>query len=175
MKDPFDTLGLEPTFDLDRDALAVRHRTLSAELHPDRYVGRPASERRMALDRAIEVNEAFRALRDPIRRAEHLLKRNGVPVGERVEPKASPSLLMEMMEVREELAEARAAKDLDRIAALGDAMRGKRRAIEEDLTVGFREASSAEAHAALLPKLGELRYVHRFFEELEAIEDELLT
>jgi molecular chaperone HscB len=44
----------------------------------------------MALSRAIEVNEAWRALRDPIKRAEALLVRLGVPVGETAEPKARP-------------------------------------------------------------------------------------
>ena len=58
--DPFETLGVEPRFDLDLTALEKRHRELSGALHPDRYTGRPASERRMALDRAIKVNEAWR-------------------------------------------------------------------------------------------------------------------
>src|SRR5690242_15718215 len=112
MSDPFDTLGVEPRFDLDPDKLAERHRDLSRTLHPDRYAGAPAAERRMALGKAIEVNDAYRVLKDPVRRAEALLRRAGVPVGETVEPKPSQALLMDMMERREELADARRAKDL---------------------------------------------------------------
>src|SRR3954447_26645826 len=98
MADPFKTLGVEARFDLDRPALEQRHRELSKALHPDRYVGAPAAERRMSLSRAIDVNEAFRVLKDPIRRAEALLRRAGAAVGETSEPKPAPALLMEMME-----------------------------------------------------------------------------
>lgn len=171
---PFETLGVEPRFDLDRAALEQRHRDLSGALHPDRYAGRPAAERRMALDKAITVNEAFRLLRDPVRRAEALLAANDVNVGETAEPKASPELLMEMMEIREELAEARAGKDLDAIGKLGDRMRERERAVTTALASGFEAADGdPQQLQALLPILGELRYIRRFFEELDAIEEQL--
>lgn len=174
MTDAFETLGVEPRFDLDDTALADRHRALSKTLHPDRYAGKPAAERRMALDRAITVNEAFRALKDPIQRAESLLSRLGVKTGELEEPKPSPMLLMEMMEVREELAEAHKAKDLDRVGAVADRMREKERDVLSRLREGFAQVSEAGAAQELVPVLGELRYVRRFFEELDAIEEQLM-
>ena len=140
MPDPFDIFGVEPRFDLAIDELAKRHRTLSGTLHPDRYVGRPAAERRMALDRAIDVNAAWRTLRDSVRRAEALLERYGVAVGEAAKSQASPALLMEMMEVREALAEARSAADLDKISELADDMRARERDTTARLAQGFREA-----------------------------------
>lgn len=171
----FETLGLEPRFDIDGGLLAERHRMLSGKLHPDRYSGRSASERRMALDRAIQVNEAYRQLRDPVRRAESLLSAKGVEVGEQKEPKASPALLMEMMEVRESLDEARRQKDLDRVGALSDEMRGREDAIMKRLSATFSDAGDDPNQLeAALPILGELRYVRRFFEELEAIEEALM-
>src|SRR5690242_13592019 len=114
MNDPFATLGVEARFDLDPRALERRHRDLSRALHPDRYTGAGSAERRIALSRAIDVNEAFRALKDPIRRAEALIRRAGVAVGETAEPRPPPALLMEMMEAREELSEAARARDLGR-------------------------------------------------------------
>ncbi len=174
MKSPFATLGLEPTFRLDMKLLAERHRNLSGALHPDRYAGKPSAERRLALERAIEVNSAWRALRDPVKRAEVMLAERGVPVGERAEPKASPALLMEMMEVRETLSDARRARDLEQIGKLSDQMKTRERAVLEQLSSGFDAADTADKLSALLPQLGELRYLRRFFEELDAIEDELL-
>ncbi|MEQ9325447.1 MAG: Fe-S protein assembly co-chaperone HscB [Polyangiaceae bacterium] len=171
---PFETLGVEPRFDLDRKALEQRHRDLSGALHPDRYAGRPAAERRMALDKAIGVNEAFRLLRDPVRRAEALLSTHDVSVGETAEPKASPELLMEMMEIREELSEAKAKKDLDAVGALGDRMRSREKAVTAKLASGFEAAGDdTNELEELLPTLGELRYIRRFFEELDAIEEQL--
>lgn len=174
MADPFETLGVEARFDLDPGALAQRHRDLSRALHPDRYTGAPAAERRMALGRAIDVNEAFRALRDPIRRAEALVRRAGAAVGETSEPKPPASLLMEMMDAREELSDAARAKDLARVGKLAEGMRAREGATLGRLGVAFHAAGSDPAkHAEILPVLGELRYIRRFLDEVNAIEEEL--
>jgi molecular chaperone HscB len=169
MPDPFETLGVEPQFQLDLAALEQRHRDLSRALHPDRYAGAPAAERRLALGRAIDVNEAFRVLKDPVRRAEALLARGGVPVGETREPKPPPDLLIEMMELREELADAGRAKDLARVHQLAERMRGRQRAVEGRLAQALANRDLNPA----LPALGELRYIRRFLDEVSAIEDEL--
>jgi molecular chaperone HscB len=176
MKDPFDTLGIEPRFDLDLAAVELRHRELSKALHPDRYAGAPAAERRLALSRAIDVNEAFRIVKDPIRRAEALLRRAGAAVGETSEPKPPPALLMEMMEAREELAEAGHAKDLARVAKLGEAMAGREAAALRGLGAALDAvAKDPQKIAEALPALGELRYIRRFLDEVNAIEEELAT
>src|SRR6476619_1770759 len=107
--DPFATLGAPRRYDLDLTVLEKTHRELSRALHPDRFAQSGASERRAALEKAANVNEAWRALRDPIRRAEALFRLAGASVGETNEPKASPAFLMEMMEDREALADARGA------------------------------------------------------------------
>ena len=170
--DPFEALGTEPIFDLDLASLEQRHRDLSRALHPDRHATSGAGERRMALGRAIEVNEAFRTLKDPVRRAEALLARRGVQSGEGKEPPASPALLMEVMERREALADLRRSKDE---AAL-------LRQISEVHAEEVRtQAALAEAFAAesadpteILKRIGELRYYRRFLEEASAIADDLL-
>jgi molecular chaperone HscB len=174
MVDPFDTLGLEPRFDLDLAAVEQRHRDLSRALHPDRYTGAPAAERRLSLSRAIDVNESFRVLKDPVRRAEALLRRAGAAMSETSEPKPPPSLLMEMMEQREELSDAARAKDLGRVAALGRAMDARRAEVERRLGLALDAGSEGpQKIAAALPSLGELRYIRRFLDEVSAIEDEL--
>lgn len=174
MGDPFETLGVEPRFAVDLRSLEQRHRELSKALHPDRYASAPAAERRMALGRAIEVNEAWRAVRDPIKRAEAILRRGGVEVGETSEPRPPPALLMEMMEAREELAEAHRARDVGRVAKLGAGMRQRHDAVVARLAAGFDEAGSDPTELReLLPLVGELRYVRRFLDEVGAIEEHL--
>ena len=174
MTDPFEVLGVEPRFDLDMRAIEQRHRDLSRTLHPDRYAGAPAAERRLALGRAIEVNDAFRVLRDPIRRAEALLRRAGTVPGEEGEQKVSPALLMEMMEAREELSDAAKKKDLAHVAKLGEAMRAR----EQKMLAAVGNAFAAMARdpdrvGAVLPLLGELRYIRRYLDEVSAIEEDL--
>jgi molecular chaperone HscB len=172
--DAFETLGIEPRFDIDLAAVEARHRALSGTLHPDRFAGKPAGERRIALGRAIEVNEAWRVMRDPVKRAECLFQRAGVAVGETREPKPSAELLMEMLELREELAVARENKDVARIERLAVEIRGREKATILALEAGFsRSGGNAAELSGLVPELGKLRYIRRFLEELSAIEDEL--
>ena len=75
--DPFATLGIVRGYDVDLRAVEKTHRELSRALHPDRFVNAPSSERKAALTKAVAVNEAWRMVRDPIRRAEALLKLAG--------------------------------------------------------------------------------------------------
>ena len=168
--DPFVTLGIEPRFQLDIKDAEKHHLELSRALHPDRYVGRPASERRLALSKAIEVNEAWRVVRDPLRRAQSLLTRAGIDAGETGEAQADPELLMEMMEQREALAEVRMSRDAARLEALTGDMRKR----EQRLLALLGEAlDGASPPRDALPLLSELRYVRRFLDEASAIEDEL--
>jgi molecular chaperone HscB len=169
--DPFEALGVEPTFDLDLAALEQRHRGLSRALHPDKHAASGAAERRMALGRAIEVNEAFRKLKDPVRRAEALLARIGVQSGEGKEPPASPALLMEVMERREALAEVRLSKNQVALARLIAEVEAGERRVQADLTQKFGD--SAPNSGEILKKVGELRYYRRFLEEAQAIADDL--
>ena len=150
MADPFETLGVEPRFDLDLGAVEQRHRDLSRALHPDRYAGAPAAERRLSLGRAIDVNEAFRVLKDPVRRAEALLRRAGVPVGEISEPRPPPDLLMEMMEAREDLSGAARAKDLAKVAQLGEGMRARQDEVTRRL--GVRRLAAVLDGARKIPR-----------------------
>lgn len=174
MNDPFETLGIEPKFDLDFKAVEARHRELSRALHPDRYAQAPAAERRMALSRAIEVNEAWRAVRDPIKRAEALFHRLGVSHGETAEPNPSTDLLMEMMEAREELSDAARAKNMEAVHNLYLKMSLREREVLSALGRGFAEAHSSEAARKLIHYLGELRYLRRFLDEVSAIEEAAL-
>jgi len=172
MSDPFDILGIEPKFAIDLKAVESRHRDLSRALHPDRYTSAPAAERRMALSRAIEVNEAWRTVRDPIKRAEALLRRLGVPSGETTEPNPSTDLLMEMMEAREELSEGARAGNMEAVQNLGKKMHFREREALAALGVAFDAAGSDTAAARkLVHYLGELRYLRRFLDEVSAIEE----
>jgi molecular chaperone HscB len=169
--DPFETFGFEPVFDLDPALLERRHRELSRALHPDRYAGRPASERREALGRAIAANQAFRTLKDPISRAEALLARHGKVVEEGGAQPADPALLMEVLERREALGAAKRARDLDTARRLAKEVGERERAALRGIQRGF--GSTPPDLALVEQQLGELRYHRRFLEEVAVIEDEI--
>jgi molecular chaperone HscB len=166
--DPFAILGFERKYDIDLGAAERRHRELSRALHPDRFAGAGAAERKLTLAKAIEVNEAWRIVRDPIARAEALFTLGGVVVGEDREPKPSPALLMEAMDRREALAEARANQDLAAIERLAGEVDARRTEVEAELRKGFARGGKLDG---LVPLLGELRFHRRFLDEVSAIED----
>ena len=173
--DPFATLGVPRRFDLDLKAVEKTHRDLSRALHPDKYVGAGASERKESLSRAVEVNEAWRTVRCPVKRAEALFSLAGIAVGETNEPKASSAFLMDMMEQREALAEAKETKDEAAVSRLAAEIERRKESVEKDLADGFAAASgNGEKLASVVMKLGELRFYKRFLEEVTAIEEESL-
>lgn len=176
MSDPFDLLDIAPAFALDDKVLADRHRQISRALHPDRFVGRPATERREALGRAIEVNEAYRALKHPLSRAEALLKRLNLERAEGEGPKPSPEFLMEIMEQRESLREAAVHKDVPRIENMEEAVRARARQIEGDVADELERAVKGEKVDvdSLHSSIATLRYYYRFLDEAEGHLDELI-
>jgi molecular chaperone HscB len=171
MTSPFELLGVPLLFALDEQELERRHRDLSRALHPDRYAGRPSSERREALSRAMSVNEAFRKLRDPLSRAEALLSQLGRDVSENNLPKPDPALLMRVMEQREELSAARRAGDRARIEGL----LARAESQTEDATERMADAFAEDPIPTdeVLKLLGELRYLQRLKQEAGAALDEL--
>ena len=182
MVDPFDTLGIAPAFDLDLKAVEKQYRELARVLHPDRHVTGSPADRRLSLGKAVEVNEAWRLVRDPIRRAEALLRRYGAHLEEGKEPKAAPEFLMEMMEQREALAEARARGERAAVERLGGAIRAREKEVTARIGAAFAALSGGAAVGgvatgggarldAIAALLGELRYYRRFLDEVSAIED----
>jgi molecular chaperone HscB len=170
MVDPFETLGIAPAFELDLNAVEKRYRELARVLHPDRHLGGSPGERRMALGRAVEVNEAWRLIRDPIRRAEALLRRRGARIEEGKEPKADPEFLMEMMEQREALSEAKASGDAAAVERLASAIYNRQTDVTARIAAALASAGDASLDKAV-SLLGELRYYRRFLDEVSAIQD----
>jgi molecular chaperone HscB len=166
-QDPFRTLGLPARFDLDPAEIERRYRDLQKALHPDRFAGAPAQQRRMSLSRAVEVNEAYRTMRDDLARARALLALRGHEV--RDGQPADPAFLMEVMERREALSEARGARDLAKARALGEEVRRESERTRAELVGLF--AQEAEP-ARIADVLSRMRYYRRFLDELEVIEEE---
>ena len=93
--DYFDFFGLERRFHLDLAEMERRFYALSRRLHPDVYFRRSAREQQFSLDATAILNDSYRTLKDPVLRAEYLLKTEGFEPGEARVP---PELLEEIFE-----------------------------------------------------------------------------
>src|SRR3954465_15481552 len=107
----FELLGLKPSYALDSSELESRYRELQGRVHPDRFAASPEAERRVAMQWAGQANEAYRTLRDPVGRARYLLSLKGFDTGEESNTAMPPDFLMQQMEWREAVGEARAERD----------------------------------------------------------------
>jgi molecular chaperone HscB len=163
--DPFQTLGLPRAYALDSGELEKRYRDLQRALHPDKHVSATPSERRMSLSKAVEVNEAYRVLKDDVRRAESLLSLLGRAASETA---ADPELLMEVMELREALSESKHARDLPRVRELAADVTQRAARTERELAAAFTGADLVAAGV----RLSQLKYFKRFLDEVSVIEDE---
>ena len=176
MIDPFNTLGLERRFGIDLKDAERKHLELSKALHPDRYANATAAERRLALSKAVEVNEAWRAVRDPIKRAEAILNLEGLgsEIGETREPKPSGAFLMEVLEAREALDEAKASKDGARVHEVVEQAKKQHHEAQAALGTAIDPSlGDVPKLRAAIPLLGTLRYATRFLNEAVAAEDHL--
>jgi len=173
-KSYFALLELPEYFALDPTELERRYREKSRHWHPDRFSRAPASERAAVLQRATELNEAYRTLRSDGKRAEYLLKLHGVDVSDETKkPALDPRFLAEILELREELADARVEADTARLAAIKASIEAERQKLAVKLANGFGRLEQQDP--AALPELTEIvflqRYYQRFADDIAEFEE----
>ena len=109
--DHFALFELPRTFRLDAAALDTRYREIAARVHPDKFAHAGDAEQRLSLQWATRLNEAYQMLKKPLPRAKYLLHLAGQDVGAENNTAMPMDFLVEQMEWREAVAEARIAGD----------------------------------------------------------------
>jgi molecular chaperone HscB len=150
LKDDFFSLfGLPVRFDVDQASLDEAYRTVQSQAHPDRFANAGDAERRVAMQWAAHANEAYRTLRQPLKRAIYLLTLRGVDIQAENNTAMAPAFLMQQMEWREALQEAVEDRATDRLDGLLRDLRQERRerleALGALLDAGSNEAAGAAA------------------------------
>jgi molecular chaperone HscB len=164
--DHFGLLGLPARFDLDPKVIEQAFFDRSKELHPDRFANAPAAERVAALSRSRALNDAYQTLKKPVPRAEYMLARAGVTIGDN--ERLDPETIMQVLELREELAEARQQSDRSKIERLQAAMQARRTEAVGELPALFDGSDLAGIKRVLIS----LRYMDRYLEECDGALDE---
>ena len=131
--DHFALLGLPRTFRIDVNLLDERYRAVQAQVHPDRFADADETQRRRSLQWATKVNEAYVALRKPLSRALYLLKLVGFGIDLADNHAMSAEFLMEQMEWREAVAEARTAREQNELEQLHYRVKQRMNARYEEL------------------------------------------
>ena len=124
--DYFTFFGLPRKLDLDVAALEKNFYELSRKLHPDLSVRAGSQEQEWSLQQSSLLNDAYRTLKDPIKRTQYLLKLEGVELEEQSKSATEqarssgqakkqivpPDLLEEVFELNLQLEELRTQKKM---------------------------------------------------------------
>lgn len=161
MQNHFDLFGLPPAYAVDEERLERAYREIQSRVHPDRFAHAGDAERRASLQWTTRVNEAYRALKNPVQRASHILELQGVDVAFETNTAMPPDFLMQQMELRETLEEATRAKDLGSLDALQKRIDGGKRELEERLGEALDRKKDYAGAADLVREL-------KFLEKMEA-------
>lgn len=108
--DYFTLLELPQKLQIDAAELEKKFHALNWKLHPDNFTNATERERALSVEQSSKINDAYRTLRDPVRRVEYLLQRAGVRKEGTTKQQAPPELLEEVFELNEMLDELRESR-----------------------------------------------------------------
>jgi molecular chaperone HscB len=157
---------------VDADRLDRRYRELQRSTHPDRFVNASDQERRLSIQQATRVNEGYRTLRDPLLRGRYLLELAGYAFDDQHHTTGDSAFLTEQMELREALAEVRAAADpFGALGSIMDRIASDLARLESQLGEQL-----ADGHDGQLPAAADTLVKMQFFRKLqdEAVELEVM-
>ena len=167
MKNHFELLGLAPAFALEPALLDRAYREIQSKIHPDRFAHAGEAERRASMQWTTQVNEAYRTLKSPVRRAKYLLELNGVDVAFETNTAMPADFLMEQMELRENL---EAARDVDALDLLQQNLLNQKQALEARIADCVDARHDYNSASELVRKL---MFLERFGEEIDAAHDRI--
>jgi len=172
-KNHFELFDLPASFEVEQETLALRYRDLQRAVHPDRFANASEQEKRLSVQQAAQINEAFQVLRQPLSRARYLLQLNGVPLDD-TDTQMEPAFLMEQMELREDLAEVRGAEEpFAALSRVRDTVESKEREIIEALQQAFADGGpEALEHARQLVR--KMQFMQRLLGEVDELEETLV-
>ena len=158
MSQYFNLFQLEPSFNIDTEALEQTYRTLAARFHPDKFASASAFEQKQAVMMSSTINDAYRTLKSPIDRAAYLLKSQNIDADAPEHTSFSPEFLMQQMEWRETLMDAQIEQNHDAIRALDQEIQEVQSSLFQDLQQAFEQQDYESAaqwvrHGRFLNKL----------------------
>ena len=166
----FELFQFELGFDIDLDKLANNYRELQKSVHPDRFAAASAQEKRLSVQWATFVNEAYNTLKIPLTRAIYLMELHGIEI--MTNPTLEPQFLMEQIELREELEQI---EGMDSLALSSlDAFRkqviGVMQTLEENFGQLLAEDPAASEHV-----IYKMQFINKLKKSADQLEEKLLN
>ena len=124
---------LKPSFNIDLAKLESNYRTLQSASHPDRFVTATNADKLASMHTATLANEAYSTLRNPANRAKYLLSLQGIDAIKETNTHMPADFLMQQMEWREAIDDAKSANDVVALENLLNDMQQAAKALQTQL------------------------------------------
>ena len=165
-QDYFSLFGLPASYHCDQRKLDAAYRKLQSQVHPDRFAAAGETERRLALQSSARVNEAYRALKDPVERAQYLLSLHGIDAMSETDTALPQDFLEYQLERREAIEAAADSHDTRSLQALLTDVREESGELEHVLADELDGARALEAARMTVRKL---RFLSKLAADIDAV------
>ncbi|WP_417349735.1 co-chaperone HscB [Ferrimonas sp.] len=168
----FELFDFPVAFQVDATLLSGRYRELQRAVHPDNFADASERDRLLAVQKAAEINDAFQTLKEPVARAQYMLKLGGIELQGETQTIRDTSFLMEQMMLRETLEEVEESSDVESAAMdFADDLGQRTRALMQQLESQLGDQQWPEA----ADSVRKLKFMKKLEEELAQLEDRLLA
>jgi molecular chaperone HscB len=169
-KNYFVLMQMPTQFGLDRVALDAHYRQLQMIVHPDKFVNASDAQQRQSVQWSAIANQAYQTLKSPLSRAKYLCGLNGIELGEHDNTAMAPAFLMQQMQWRESLDQARDQNDPDILDQLLDEVLVFSVNCLKGLALQLDEKKDFVAAASLVR---ELMFIEKLTLDIEAAQSKL--
>ena len=166
----FEIFSIPVAWQVERSDLDSMYRKLQQEFHPDRYASKGTVEKRLAVQTASLINQAYATLKSPLKRAQYLLELKRIDASQDSHITSDGAFLMEQIELREALSEAPEAADP--FATLDSLRRGVESAYSQQQAEFQAQYQSADYDDAL-NSVAKMQFSAKLLYEIEQLEADL--
>ncbi len=163
----FELFSIPVSFSVDQSQLSVTYRELQKQYHPDKFTMQADSERRAAMQKSTEINDAYQTLKNSCLRAEYLLLLAGHDI-ELQKTLQDTNFLIEQMQWRENMASF-TPDDEDEIASFAENIQERASALEAQIALQLQD----EDFEATADSIRKLKFMLKLQSELELLEEKL--
>lgn len=168
----FELFGLAPAFNIDLVSLETNFRKIQSDSHPDRFVTAEPAEKLKSMQLATLANEAYQTLRSPANRGAYLLTLQGITAISEINTAMPTDFLMQQMEWREAIDDAKAAKNVSALDDLLSEIKLEAKALTTSLTLEIDAQKDYKAAATSTRKLIFMdKLTHDIYKVIEQIEN----
>jgi molecular chaperone HscB len=166
----FEIFSLPISWEIDANALNKKFRALQLTFHPDRYANKNDFEKRLAVQTASTINQAYETLSSPLLRAQYLLKLEGFDADQESHVTSDGQFLMQQMLLREALSDAKDSAD-PKQALVTLSIEAQQAAAK--IQTEFAQYFNAKDYNQAFDTLAKMQFACKFVDDISNLEQEL--